>query len=772
MNCFEVWDALHPLAPPHEYPKLLAERCREGYRHAGFSEVQVEGDFSDDRNGVVLTIQEGPESFCGNVKIEGAQHFRSHELANWLTNKQPPVGARPTGFADTEQGTFATWVREDGSKADLEAPAWEVVMPVRADELGQQRLQEMIARGLAELGLPWAEFEFNLAADKKPNFKELQIKIIDEGPLAIAEEIEVVGNQRDSAEDIIQYLGVDRGIVLRESLRMYWYQKLWMSGRFLFQQIDVIPPTPLGDPVKLRITVADHEEATSLKKPLTKNEAVLMKCRDWLLDGRNRKDDLVLRFSGDSEACVIASADDRALIHAKSWRLPWYEDEVTIRNAALSMHSGKWVLAAAVSPKVLAVPMPDRRLYVNFGMRPSQGSEGDGKRKFSLVFGMGIRSDKSSLWTFNIAPAAIISLAHDDEATYKTENEILSISGGKNDATIQINCNTGELLKFKARLTEEGDSWYEFGFKQGAFEPNFSVADNELGNRLSEGQSAYRPDEPISSATEYLLSDEIVGLITSENRIRRIAKIAHKVTVAGLLHPVDQWFLDPEKQKKGDAGKFKVPAKPGTKPCDMTSISGIVAMTMAAISERGVAEDSWPAILLRVAAEIATNHTKYLNDDLQILNNCKDFGPLGHLAAAELLRSCGPDAATFFAKFGLTKLSAEAFVKDCEPLGNPNTHAGKFVCHIATILRELSDEELEDLGALLPGENSSVFTKVVQELRKRRDRPVEEALPAAAQAAWESSVRTIVENRLRELAGEEIAAKADDPDDKGESTTK
>jgi hypothetical protein len=766
MNCFEVWDAVHPLAAPYEYPKLLAERCREGYRHAGFSEVQVEGRFSDDYSGVVLTIQEGPESFCGNVKIEGALHFQPHELAKWLTNKQPPAGARPTSFADTEHGTFATWVYEDGSEAKLEEPAWEVAMPVRGDELGRQKLEATIARGLAELGLPWAKFEWSLTDDKKPNFKELQIKIAEEGPLAIAEEIEVVGNERDSADDIIKYLGVDRGVVLRDSLRMHWYHKLWMSGRFLSQNVELVPPTPFGDPAKLRITVSEYEPATPLKQPLSEIETVLMKCRDWLLDGRERKDDLVLRLSGDIEACLVASADDRALIHVKSWQPPWCEEGPTIRNVVTSMSSGKWVLATENCPKTFAMLTANGRLCVNFGMQSRPDPDNDEKHRFSMKFGLGITSAKSSLWSFNIAPVAILSLAHDDNATYKMENEILSISEGKNEEAIRINCKTGELLDYKGRLTETGDNWFEFGLKHGAFDPIFSAADNELENRLSGGESAYRPNQPISSAVEYLLSDEIVEILTSEDRLHRIAKIARKATVAGLLHPVDEWWLNAENQKKDDAGKFKVPAKPGTTPDDINNVSAIVAMTMAAISERGVAEDSWPAILLRVAAEISLNHTKYVNDDLRMLINCNDFGPLGHLAAAELLRSGGPDTAAFFAKYGLTKLSAEDFAKDCEPLGNSNTYAGKFGCHIATILRELSDEESDELGELLLGENGSVLTKVVQELRKHRDGPVEEALPAVAQVAWKSGLRAVVENRLRELAGEAVAAKPAEGDSK------
>ena len=97
---------------------------------------------------------------------------------------------------------------------------------------------------------------------------DLCIKIVDEGPTAEIGTIEVGGHERNSREEVLDYLKIKPGDQLTRQRFVELQQRLWASARFIRSDVKPILPANRADKLALRIDLVEYAKAPKLSEPL------------------------------------------------------------------------------------------------------------------------------------------------------------------------------------------------------------------------------------------------------------------------------------------------------------------------------------------------------------------------------------------------------------------------------------------------------------------------------------------------------------------------
>jgi hypothetical protein len=765
MANFDVLEAGHPLAPLAEYPKLLAEKTKDGYLKAGFRNAKVAARVDDQKKQIVLTVDEGQQFRCGDITLTGTTYFDPGQVRNWLLSKQPPAGAVLAAVSQIEQGEVARWVNENGEEVELQSPAWQMGEPVRFDEQGRKALEENVRRALADLGCRWAKFEIATPQDSADHVAPLQINITEAGPPAVIGKISIVGNQRDSEEDVIKYLGLKPGVMVTESERTRLWYKLWLSGRYLHQTVQLVEP---GEPIglaELQIELKEFDQAPPILEPLSATEQALMKCREWILDSQRRGDDWVLRLPKNL-GCLVLSPVRGALVHGA----PTIDADKATEFLAMAMPK-ELTYACAAAGKRLSLPLPDGMRIVGSVELLTGDDPNDPQRVRSLRFGLGLNHNSESVgppvaMSVTVSPTHMISLAHMPDSEVKLDNDRLIIRSSA-IYEFQIDATTGRLIGLRfAGDDESGVPSCEITIEHGAFEREMDLAKERFLKNIS--VNAFTPSQPLSSIANSLIDDPlVVGLCREwakgsqhEDKFDRARNALHKAVGAGLLRPLDEAIktgaLWTSSGGRESVATFDIPdAFEGAQGF----VQSVVVFARLGLRFLGdaVPRNSWPWVLGRDTILSSMNHGKYYAEDMNTMLNSKRFGPIAHLMAmipylcdhtvanGEVVHALGEHA--------LTRLDVYAFGEEIRPLLDQNKLAGKCVCHLAMVLRELDEDDATALGSLFLGDRGSLLGNVAVWLKAFRDEPMEKVLPEILQEAWSAGLRSIIEQRLRAIAG-------------------
>jgi hypothetical protein len=772
MANFDVLEAGHPRAPLEEYPKLLAEKTKNGYLKAGFPDAKVEARIDEKKKQIILTVDEGQQFRCGEITLSGTTYFDPVQVRTWLLSKQPPAGAVLAAVSQVQQGEVAQWINENGEEVELQSPAWQVGEPVRFDEQGRKSLEENVRRTLAELGCRWAKVEIVTPQNPVDHVAPLQINIADAGPPAVVGKISVIGNQRDSDEDVINYLGIKPGTMLTESERTRLWYLLWMSGRYLEQDIDLIAPDQPSSSVELQITVAEYDQASPISQPLSAAEEALMKCRQWILDNEKRRDDWVCRFTGPYPGCVVVSPKQGLLCHgAPSGDPPGAAADCDqgLPEFLLKATPNEVLYADAAATKKLMLPHCEGlRLYCKLDFLVD-ASDPEHPRRFTFATGFSSSDDSTasgiSLRT-TISPTHMISLAHLPDSEVKIEDGLLTVNSNGLEE-LRVDVRTGRLVKV---CTPSGDDSpapaSEITLEQGAFERELAAAEAQLATQAKD--SAFNPARPLGSIVEFLAGDPLITRachllakdVEQEKTIDGVRVALRDAIAASLLSPIDgalvAWRTKPSDDEGQKGDEFSVPN-------EFEALQGWDALSMFLIQQTITRSDdvfprnSWPWTLVRDLALWETGRSKYCQGDVNELWASKDFGPLGYLSLATIFSmSDNParsDTLRSIGEYGLTKFFVEDFEREVRPLLDQSKLAGKCVCHLARVLREMDEDDATALGSLFLGDRGNLLGNVACWLKSLRDEPMEKVLPEVLNEAWSAGLRSIVEQRLRAIAG-------------------
>ena len=85
----------------------------------------------------------------------------------------------------------------------------------------------------------FAKVNVQVVPDKTTRTAELQVQVLEEGPRAVIERVDVVGNRTNTAEAVLRYLDLKPGMALTSQLVSQIEDRLWRSARFLGYKVSV-----------------------------------------------------------------------------------------------------------------------------------------------------------------------------------------------------------------------------------------------------------------------------------------------------------------------------------------------------------------------------------------------------------------------------------------------------------------------------------------------------------------------------------------------------
>ena len=283
------------------YLEAVEKRLQLGYQHQGFLEAQVSVQAIAKTGDVKVKVTEGPRYACGAVKITGVKNMPAEAIMARLT-RAPDSGETNHGafaFKDNAPSSHAL----DASGPDLSRLTdayWTKGEHVPGSEFDLQWMKALVDSAMHAQGFLYPKVNVSLAPDQASRVVDLQVEVVEEGITATVDRIEVVGNQKNSAEAVARYLGVQPGALITGELISGIEDKLWRSARFLEYKVRLGTPDTSGR-TPLQIEVAEYADAPPLGEKFTATGEAMLKLREWLSKLGESREDMVLNLVGEYE---------------------------------------------------------------------------------------------------------------------------------------------------------------------------------------------------------------------------------------------------------------------------------------------------------------------------------------------------------------------------------------------------------------------------------------------------------------------------------------
>jgi len=842
------------LSRPHAsrsiYVDAVVRKATLALHHAGFARAAVKGDVesSDGVERLVLTVEEGPRFAAGAIEVKGLPDDVAARLVRFLSEPQPPADAVPLPIeptagaagdaarADDQRGDDAArieWITAVGRLADRERPAWEPGKPAACDAPALHAVRVAVARFLRDEGhlaiAPVVERRATARAGRagagtKSDFDaairttdagtdrgehpgtdpgtdpgvdpvaDLVITVTSLPPKAVLRRLDVPSSCRTTDRDLAGYLGIELGRPVTDRDRLVWRERLRRSGRFLRHEIDfLVDPLDAGV-VAARFDLEEYPAATPLAEPLSRAEATMLRCREWLEAAIRRGDDIVVDVAG------TPAAASRATLSATQGLLV----EVPAVGADAAEACGLVVggTAASLLPPGgrgrFDLPLPARSrvdAYVTLALSRDAAAPADRPRYVrNLTFGFGLASSRRQEAApfgvdVRIEPVACLSLVHEGTPGVRFDGDTMTIETP--ESTSRFDVETGRPLGVTVAGRE-----VTVAARTGALEEGFDRL------RTAAGPNVARPDALATSAVEFLLSDGVAAAcarigdaigLGGDDRTRFETALARAVAVArrcvdeGGLAGSDEAIQDVIGVAAAAAGDpatavvadgatatepeatrrlppLEIPAE--DEPTGASAVHRAVVRRVAAVvwrfTEDWCGRDSWPATLVR-AASCGLASDPALLDEMTQFMMADNHGPLAHAVASALAPV--PAVAMSLARRGQERLSTIAFHTDCHPLLEAARSCGLDEACVS-LLRGLDDASAAEIGTLLCGDPAVILplVRAVQAHDRRED--AVQSLQASLDVWWDAALRGIVAARFDAVATPRTAAAPGGRDEK------
>ncbi|NQT39068.1 MAG: hypothetical protein HQ581_16335 [Planctomycetes bacterium] len=769
LSNWNVMRAAHPSAGVSQYASILQATTLAGYRNEGFPDVKVAvaqiigiGSDPGSKDGaqrlvrsLQLTIEEGPRFTCGEVRITGADRMVVELLVERLTGPYLPTDATSVLFEGVDGKTEATWVDRDGKEVELKDPVWQPGEPAPFAEASGKKLRRQIAAAMADLGYHFATFDPRVVPrkNKERPTADLRIDITDEGPRAEIARIEIEGNEKNSDQEIIEYLALEPGVVFDRQEQVRVAQRLWRSGRFVSFSVEPQKPETEGEPLWLKIDVAEYPKAPRLSEPLSAEETAMLACRDWIANPARWQSDMIVSIPlGDlpgAEFEMIVSPDRGV---TATYGKP---DSRRDFNWALVAADGRAGLYSNTRQRKLETRFAEACAVAEINLSMTEEPD-DPQRPYrqTVHFGAGLTSrdaaaDPPFRVKLKLDPCHFLAMVHEHDAKCESRQGILTLHSRGH--VWRVEASSGRLIDLDFR-PEKAESQEQFGVRM-RFEKNAMA---ERLRKIQAVSADYANDfddrRPVSSllgfACRETMAWEQLGL---DARQLATLQIAASAIDAGALGPLDDLVAD---DKTDDEDEFSIPG--GLDGAGNMSAASVLSQAFWGRLALMYADDlfprlSWPWVVWRETALVVGGEPKYADRTLSAIAASRSTGPICFLTVASLLDRVNPNVAHQFAKQGLTRLSVEAFRNDYRPLLDKDFPIGKSVLHMAKVLRDMDDPGVRAITESLDAEASKRFRQAVEVLRRGRDKPITEALGDVLDALWENGLRDRVKKALESI---------------------
>ncbi|MDY0166743.1 MAG: hypothetical protein RBS80_09385 [Thermoguttaceae bacterium] len=784
----------HPAANLAAYVGRIRQRVLAGYRRAGFPEASVDVFPEEETRRLVVHVAEGPRFTAGEVEVVGTATIPADALVARLSEPYPPTRALSESISVDDGASRVVWVNSEGLTVELWPPVWPLgqpapfpVQPMRYVDAPPSALQRAIASALADLGYPFAGFEHEILLDPEHRLARLQIRLLDEGPSPILQHIEITGNQRNSREEIVQYLGLQPGTPIDQGALASLHRALWRSGRFLSWDIKPARLSPGCDDARaaskeglaLHIEVCENPHGPRLSEELTAEARILLKARDWLADPKGWGGDLVIEgaWPKAAGAGVVVSPGRGWILWVRDPTeedLYWpFHHAVTATTDAVLLHS----LAHGTRLDLCGDPGTVTGRFA-FVLEPSSEDKGFRVRLGLLYDWKDAEEEPRVLLDLKLAPAAFLALAHDPDVRCEIHDDVLSVSAGEG-RHFQADAATGRVIEVLSRPDplngsdapartadapggaaeapddptesapappEDSDAAAETASVRLYFEPGaFERREAEVLAAAVHGPEPGAA-HPARSVALFLLTEWLGPGTNPPSDDTRLARQAIEAMVArGVFDPLEEALL--KAWAPGDAGdSFRIPVEiqedmwgPYIRPRAARLVDGLFPRR------------SWPWTAIRSMVLRCAGETQWAWADVNCLYHSAETGPLCCLVAANLLRHSTPAAARAFSDLGLERLSLQRFRDDCRPLLDDRGAIGRCLAGAAESVRTMDETEIEALAAALPAPYGEYLAEARRVLRRDPDRQTKDALGEVLDRLWEVGLKNQLQAALQGL---------------------
>lgn len=789
-----------PSTQLQDFLQHLSDAIAAGYRQAGFASPKVRVGFDVATRSFTVDVDEGDRYLAGDIVVHNANTVSAEKLAARLRSKHLPRDATLKSVKNTNGKRTEVWVDKDGKEVEFAKPVWVAGKPVAiagwskwqndryrdaATREPAEAINDDIKAALEEQGYFFAEFEASLVLDAAKETADLVIDIRNEGSPAEIGEIEVVGNQINTKEEVLEYLGLKPGMTFNREDLSRLNAKLWDAARFITAKVTPVNPASADDKILLRIELQEYPHAPSLSKPFSAEEQIALKCCDWLSDDRNWGGDFLLRM--DSEANwgeMIDSPEDGAVVRYH-WNVSDGDRAVEEWNYDYIASPKEFGIYSHPTERKFQTSVMDGTVIIGLELKLSEKAE-DGKA-LQFAFGAGVKSAEKDepahcpvLFHLSMQPACFPALLHEHNAKAALENGVLTIRD-ENNSVWEIDAATGRLLTMKIdydprdkppssdvttgsgkespaqgeppkgskSTSDDVPCKLELHFVKGAV----AEAVEKIHHECADFTNEYVPERPLGSFGAFACQDPAIArYLTTYGYNAKWLPLASKLFGMGAIDFIDQWVTGDS--QSGDDDQFGIPGEPDSCFPQFNIANPNTWMIFATfINDEAFPWSSGPWSLMQQGSLISLNRSNELTAEVNRLYSSRESGPLVALAEACLFEHIQPgcSACRAFAERGLNCLEKTAFLKDCQPFLSKDHEVGKCLQKLVGIYRFLSDEEIRVLAEGLDDQTLKYLAVCDRVLRSDPSKDFDKVMPELLGELWDAGVKEQVEQALTRL---------------------
>jgi hypothetical protein len=743
----------HPLAPRDAFLSAIESQLRLGYIHCGFPDARITACYDSKADRVVVRIQEGTRYQCGPVEVIGARKIPTQSIVETLTvtNACTEVLMQSFQFLDNAPANRTEAAETNSTKI------WVAGQPAHFDDISLRYLSGKVTNALAKHGFFLSRFTLNVVTNPATQTATLQVKILDEGPPAIIDRINVVGNQKNSRKVMLNYLDLKPGMAFTSDLAATINNRLYHSARFLTNSVQTNPPDVSGR-VKLTVAVVENNEGPPLTGKFEPVEQAILKTRDWLAKLDDSGEEAVLSASGYSDGtcsvqCILAP--HRGLLVLENMMAGGTN---RFRRALLLSPSRIALYASEQQQKYVAHLSSSQ--FTSYITMETEAPDADGHcMNFEAGAGMQSLGDATNAppyaLSMSLAPAAFLRLTPGKHFTRRFDGDQLIISNA--DTVLKLDTRTGRIIGLTFNAPEPSHLHTSLHFEPNAFGSALAGVERDGAGFAN----VYRTNSPFGSAlvffgNELLQFPEVDVWLRARLPAQTYAQLPallHRLGAEDFLAPWES-FIHQHAEPDDPDEKFEIPEEPrpvmgGTFGAEITA----AAQFVLACGDLILPPRSWPWTISRDIAFLFHGQPNFLEPDLTEICRSDDLGPIGCLAIARIQNSLKSPLAKVTAARGLQRLSAEAFRSDCRLFLDEHYATGQFAARLAATLGELNEPELEAVVASMPDGGADFVRDCAGRVRMApKGQALIDTLAPALDAYWEKEGKQKVADELKKLA--------------------
>lgn len=536
----------------------IARRLMLGYQQCGFPQAKVTVDVDETVGELAIAIDEGRQVLQGQVEVRGAAAIDIQRLVTEVQSPQPPDGAIPIANRHPVGDELPLdWVTPKGDIVrSLGAAVWVPGQPASFAPKAWKGAEPKVRQILSRMGFAQSKLALSIEMADDSTAR-LVIDIQQEGPRTVLGEIEVVGNERNSAESVIRYLGLKSGMSFDITQQGIVQRRLRQSARFLKHTVELMPAWFDGTS-HLKLTVVEAPGIPTLDEPLTPVQQIVVRAAEWI--ETQREFDWELKMTDpDSELPVPQAAQELFRGRPRAVRQVTSPTDGVLFEVLLADKDERpvWGQIASVGPDGAWLLSPHRNVRLE-----SSRFDGTAQIGFSCEAHPPDRTGSMSTescgfqigWTkasrqrasgfLLVSPMALVVETLKPDRTFKLTDEFLTITG--KGVRLEIENKSGRIVLW------DGED-REIRFQRGLL----AAARERWRPEREAATQALEAGRPLSSLLLHGTQEARYVAALKSATLPPALRVAERLVQAGALRKLDE-AVNELHQKK--AGPFSIPS--------------------------------------------------------------------------------------------------------------------------------------------------------------------------------------------------------------------